>query len=77
MAVCSREDGGAGGRTYTIVYVAVVESHAVLSKAVEIGRMVDAGAVAGYRFGSMVIGHNEDDVWAGVGRHIVGYLWIV
>jgi hypothetical protein len=69
VVVGSREDCCPRWRTDAVGHVAVIEFHAFGSQAIEVGGVVDSCAVAGYRFGGMVIGHDEDDIGAWVGRH--------
>ena len=59
---CAGEDGGAAGRTDRVGAEAVVEAHATLRDAVEIGRPVDAAAIATHGVRCVVVGHDEEDV---------------
>ena len=68
MAVCSGQDGSAGGRADAVVDITVVEAHAFFGQAVKVWSVVYASTVAGERFGGVVVGHDEDDVWAGIRR---------
>jgi hypothetical protein len=41
----------------------MVEEHALARKTVNVGRVVDAGAVGTNGLGGVVVSHDEDDVW--------------
>lgn len=64
VVVRAAEHGGARRRADAVGDVAVVEAHALVGDAVEVGRAVDAGAVARDGLGRVVVRHDEDDVGA-------------
>ena len=59
---CAGEDGGAAGRANRVGTEAVVEAHATLRDAVEVGRPVDAAAIATHGVRRVVVGHDEEEV---------------
>ena len=59
---------GAAGRADRVGAEAVVEAHATVGDTVEVGRAVDAAAVATHGVRRVVVGHDEEDVWARVGH---------
>ena len=65
VIVRAGEDGRAGGAANGIGAKTVVKAHAALGDAVEVGRGVDAAAIATHGVGRVVVGHNEEDVGAG------------
>ena len=71
MVVGAGEDHGAAGRADRVGAEAVVEAHATVGDTVEVGRAVDAAAVAAHGVRRVVVGHDEEDV-GGAGR-----AWVV
>lgn len=69
VVVGACEDCGAAGRTDRVGHVAVVEFHPIVVKPVDVGGVVDVGVVGADGFGGVVVGHYEEDVGAGCGRH--------
>ena len=50
----------------TVGHITVIKQHALLGKTVDVGRVVDSSSVTADGLRSMVISHNEDDVWTAI-----------
>ena len=65
MAVLAGEDGRPARRADAVRTEAVRESHASRGEPIEVGRRVNAAAVAAQGVCGVVVGHDEYDVWPG------------
>jgi hypothetical protein len=63
MVVGPRQNGCSGGCTDSIRTEAVVKAHALVGDPIEIRRPIDPTAVATHGMGSVVVGHDEQNVW--------------
>ena len=66
VVVGAGEDGGPAGGADAVGAEAVVEAHALVGDAVEVGGAVDAAPVAAHGVGGVVVGHDEEDVGTGI-----------
>ena len=62
VVVGAAEDGCSAGRADGVGAIAMVESHAFVGDAIQVGSLVDAAAVGAYGMSSVVIRHDEHEV---------------
>ena len=64
VAVCPSENRGPAGCADRICAKTVAEAHAALSNPVEIRRLVYSAAVATHGMRSVIVRHDEQDLWS-------------
>ena len=71
VIVGASQDRGPAWRANPVRAEAIIQPHAFIRNPVQVGRRIDPATVATHGMGSMIVGHDEHDIWAGRGaiRH--------
>lgn len=66
VVISTTKDSGSARSTDTVGHITVIKQHTLLSKTVDVWRIVDSSTIAADGLGRMVISHDEDDVWTAI-----------